>query len=153
MTDPAENFLISGMGDNTLLICAWSQEGSPACEWTLPFPTAEPVIRILQELDNHAITNHGYVRPARVEGYLPPGTTIYESEADYKARRYDPVEERWLRYNEDDYEPTTPVPTKEPNNDPHQFVPRPTFGAPSPHCEECWPERRRQAHTIHRERE
>jgi hypothetical protein len=147
MTDEhLEKFLISGHGDNSLLICA-----AEPCEWYMPFPTAHSLLRMMHQADLHATTNHGYIPPVRVEGYLPPGTTVYESEADYRKRRYNPVDKRWLYPEESDYEPEPPP--KEPNDTPHPFVPRATFGAVSKHCEECYPTRRRQGHPIHTQRD
>lgn len=84
--EPAEKFLVSGLGDNTLLICNWDP---PTCEWSMPFPMSEPVTRLLHQLDNHAFTNHGWVRPdppcCKREGCAHPHDRLEKPTDEVKA--------------------------------------------------------------------
>lgn len=43
-----EDLIVSGNGDNTLLICAKDD-----CEWVQPYPMAEPLANLLKAATEH----------------------------------------------------------------------------------------------------
>lgn len=87
-----------------------------------------------------------YIKDGKlVIGWIPNHTRMYEGEEDYKAKRYDPEEDRWLYSEEPDFEPTV---EKKPNLQPHTF----TSGLVKGVCLECLPLRRHASHSIHTKR-
>jgi hypothetical protein len=53
-----DKFLISGLGDNTTLICYADGGADDGCQWFMPFVMGTTVLEFLKAMDDHMRTNH-----------------------------------------------------------------------------------------------